>query len=354
MSKSNCEAMKEDGREISRLLESPADTGLLQIIYTRRPDAYESYMRESGEPRVFALKQEGRIVLTCAELIREVYLGGEVKRAAYVCGLKRDPKRPGAAMVPVELVRALKRPDIDFYYGAAVATNKESAEQFEKPRKHVTFDRFASYTTYVINPKVRTKAIANSYRFRKADKEDTEAVLRFLNREGRKRDLFPVIRSFNDYYNLHIEDFYLLEDEDEIKACAAVWNVSSYKQYTLIRLKGIMKLVRLLNPLLSALGYVKLPKENEPLNFPVLAFFLSKDENGDCYKILFHKIKEEIKKRYPLFIVGLPDHHVIASLMKKLPKVTFRSNLYELSFLGGRGPRPTVDAGTIFTESALL
>lgn len=48
MPKSLFYAKREDDREISRLLESPVDNGLIQAIHTRRPDAYDSYMKEYG------------------------------------------------------------------------------------------------------------------------------------------------------------------------------------------------------------------------------------------------------------------------------------------------------------------
>ena len=47
------EAKKEDGKEISRILESAAGNGNVVISYTRRPDAYESYMNESGEAHIY-------------------------------------------------------------------------------------------------------------------------------------------------------------------------------------------------------------------------------------------------------------------------------------------------------------
>ena len=35
------------------------------------------------------------MVGTCAELIQDVYVHGEVKRSAYLCGLKKDPAYQG-------------------------------------------------------------------------------------------------------------------------------------------------------------------------------------------------------------------------------------------------------------------
>ena len=53
-------ASAADGKEILRILESSAAQGGIELIYTRRPDAYESYKKESGEARVFVSKDGER------------------------------------------------------------------------------------------------------------------------------------------------------------------------------------------------------------------------------------------------------------------------------------------------------
>jgi hypothetical protein len=82
MTESVYSAKPEDGKELSRILESSTNNGLVDLIYTRRPDAYESYLKEPGEPRVFVLRKDGRIITTCAELVRDVYIGGKESKAA--------------------------------------------------------------------------------------------------------------------------------------------------------------------------------------------------------------------------------------------------------------------------------
>ena len=81
---SEYEAKPEDGREISRILDASTCNGLIDLLYTRRPDAYASYQKEPGEARVFARKKDGAVVSTCAELVRDVYVGGEACKAAYI------------------------------------------------------------------------------------------------------------------------------------------------------------------------------------------------------------------------------------------------------------------------------
>ena len=62
MSRSIYEASPSDGREILRILESSAAKGAIELLYTRRPDAYESYMKEAGEARVFVSRDGERTV----------------------------------------------------------------------------------------------------------------------------------------------------------------------------------------------------------------------------------------------------------------------------------------------------
>ncbi len=348
------EASKEDGAEISRLLESPVDAGPIQAIYTRRPDAYESYMKESGEPRVFVSKRENRVAATCAELIRDVYANGEVKRSAYLCGLKRDHTYQGLISTGSEFYNAIRRPDIDFYYCGVVANNTSVMKKFEKKRGIFYFRPVATYKSYILSPKLRIKTEVNPYTFRQATAADTEDIIEFLNTQGRKKDLFPYVRSFDDYHGLQVENFYLLTDEHGIKACGAIWNVSSYKQFMVKKYSWFLKPARLFNPLITLTGYPKVPKENELIDLPTISFFLSRDDSDDGYRILFNLIKNELKNHYSMFLIGLPDQHVIASVLKNKPKLAVKSVIYELRFSGQSDEPPVIDQGRIYTESATL
>ncbi len=354
MPESVYDARKEEGREISRLLESPVDAGLIQAIYTRRPDAYESYMKEFGESRVFVFRKDDRVVGTCSQIIRDVYVGGKVKRSAYICGLKKDSDYHGNLPAGLSFFRTFIRPDIDFYYCAAVSNNRDSVEKFEKMSGLMSVKCITTYDTYFIDPKVKTKERKNGYTFRQASVKDTGAVLDFLNTEGRKKDLFPVVESLDDFYDLHIEDFYILEDDHEIKACAALWNISSYKQLTITKLKGIMKMARLLNPVLSLLAFPTIKRENEPYDYPILSFFVSRDDSKDYYEIFFHRIKNEIKKDHRLFAVGLTPNHPIASVLKNLPKISGESTIYKVELSGQKEENISFDTEHIATEFALL
>lgn len=349
-------AAPEDGKEILRILESSAAKGKFELIYTRRPDAYESYMKEFGEARVFVSKYRDHVIGTCAEVIREVYINGKPTKAAYLCGLKKDADYAGGVGFGAEFMRLLPREDISFYYCSVVADNLEAQKAFEKKQRMMAMSPMGTYTTYILSPKIKIPCPKHDFVFRQANEGDALRLLEFLNEEGKWQDLFPVIRSLEDFYHLTYHDFYLLMEGDKILAAAALWDQSDYKQYIVKKYTGAAKLIRLLNPLLYTLGFtgIRLPKEGVPLKVPMLSFFLSRHDNETYYRILLSEIAREIRKVYPMFVIGLPKTHFATPIYEKLPTVSFDTKLYAMTFPWKASSEVKVNPNSLQPECGLL
>lgn len=347
-------ATAADGKEILRILESSASKGSIELLYTRRPDAYASYQKESGEPRVFVSKKDGRVIGTCAELIREVYIDGEVRKAAYVCGLKKDASRNSGVGFGPNFIRGLYREDIDFYCCSVVSENRGAQTMFAKRSRLISMRQFASYKTYILSPRVRIIAPAHTLTFRRAEERDVPQLLDFLSREGAKKDLFPVVRSLEQFYNLRYHDFYLLEQDGVPVAAGALWDQTDYKQYVVKQYRGMMKLARFANPVLSVLRYIRLPAENEPLCFPMLSFLICKNDDAAYYRIFLSELKKEIAATYDMFVIGLPNTHPASPLFDSLPSISFETKLYEITFPWNNCPTKTINEKKMHPECALL
>ena len=226
MTRSKYLASPDDGAEILRILESSAARGQIELIYTRRTDAYASYMKENGEAHVFVSRSGERIVATCAEIVGEVYIGGRVCRAAYVCGLKKDAGFEGNAGFNADFIRELADVKADCYYCSVIADNVAAERMFKKPRRILSTKEIVGYRVFVFSPKIKIKTKKHSLLFRRATKEDEKAVVAFLNDEGKRKDMFPVVRDIGQFYNLHTEDFYLLTDGKP------QWNTAKKKRWT--------------------------------------------------------------------------------------------------------------------------
>lgn len=346
-------AHPEDGKDILRILESSPAKGSIELLYTRRPDAYASYMKEPGEARVFVSREDECVVGTCAELIREVYIGGKVCRAAYLCGLKKDADHNGHSGLGPRFIHGLVRDDIDFYYCSVISDNTDARQMFEKGTRMLRSSEICEYTTYILTPKNTRKRPQMPLSFRRACKYDEDALLDFLNAEGSKYDLFPVIRSFDELCGLSVTDFYILFDESRIVAAAALWNISEYKQYVVKKYRGIMKAARLFNPILPLLGYVRLPKENVTMDFPMLSFFLSTDDCREYYESFLNEINREIKKSYGMYVIGLPRTHFATEIFSRKRCISFNTKIYDMHFSNALRIE-NVDGNHIFFECAML
>ena len=347
-------ATPEDGAEILRLLESSPAQGSIELIYTRRPDAYASYQKEQWESLVYVTRNEGKIIGTQAALIREVYIDGKPAKAAYICGLKKDPEFQGGVGFTGGYRKALIREDVDYYFCSVISDNDKVHEMFRRKNPWMHISALQEYTTYILTPHFSYKTKEEGYSFRQATKADEQELLKFLNQEGKKKDLFPVIKSLEGFCDLDMENFYLLGKDKVIVAAAALWNQTAYKQYVVKQYRGIMRWARFLNPLLSLFGYMKLPKENEGLDFPMLAFFLCKEDNLEYYKIFLDGINQEIKKHYDIYVIGMPKNYFGNRVFCKIKGIHFDTTLYTITFRTKLGETIEVDAERIYPECGLL
>ncbi len=355
MSQVFCQAESGDSGRILEILESSAANGSIELLYTRRPDACLSYKKESEEAEVYVVKDDEKILGTVAQIPREVYIGGEIKKAAYICGLKKDINYSGFVNWGRAFFRSMVKEDIDSYFCSVVSDNSDIINMFDKRKRSIAVtERVQRYTTYMIAPRFRFKLKERGHTFRRAEREDADRIIEFLNSEGRKKDLFPLIRNLEQFTDLRLEDFFILEGGDGILAAGALWDQSGYRQYIVKKYNGIMRFARLLNPLLGLLGYIRLPRENENISFPMLSFFLSRDDNEEYCKAFLNNIAAEIKKNYGMFVVGAAESYFAGKIYKKLKSIHFDTEIYSVNFIKDGGKTQELRADRLWLECGLL
>lgn len=355
MSHKTYPAEPRDGKRILEILECSPAKGSIELLYTRRPDAYLSYHKESPDTNVVVVKEDQHIIGTAAEIIREVYIGGEVKKLCYVCGLKKDIHYPQAVNWGKVFLRSLIREDIDCYFCSIISDNQDARKLFEKKRrKTMNMEFLQPYTTYMLSPRLKFKYRGSGYSFEQASDANRQEILAFLNTEGQKKDFFPVIRSLDQFSDLKPSDFYCLKKNGQILCVGAIWNQGGYRQYLVKKYRGAMKLARYLNPILKLAGYIPLPKEEEPLNFPMLSFLVTRDDNEEYCRAFLHHITKEIKKDYEMFVIGSPNSYFLNNILKKCRSIHFDSRIYAIDFIIGGGKKADIQKENLWLECGLL
>lgn len=341
------QAELSDGIEMLNLIESDSAKGNIELIYTRRPNAYLSYEKE-GEAKIGLVKDDdGSILFQIACVVKSYYINGQVIKAGYVGGIRKKKDYKGIFNWK-DITDFVTQTKCDIFYCSFLEDNRAALDIFSKKRKYIPeIFPVCEYTTYIINPdaikkpkdRTNSKDMINSkddnnlkdigYIFRQIRESDLSDVYKFLNEEGQKYNFAPKVEDlFKQFHGLSISDCYILEDQGRILAFGALWDQSDYKQYIVTRYTGYMKFFKRFSKFTEIMGYIPIPKENEILNFPTLTMFYSKDNKSHYYNLFLYEIAKEIKKKYKMFIIGMTATHPNDSIYKKIRCIKFKSCIY--------------------------
>lgn len=333
-------ASEKDGKEMLEIIEALPSQGLFELLYTRRPDAYASYQKESDRVEVGVIRDEdGRIAMQGACVIRDYYLNGKEYSVGYLGGIRKRPDFKGNLNWMKMMLEAKAHVSCEMFYCSILADNGLVMKFFQRKRKNFPqWEKVCDYTTYVINPRAiagkRWELAESNLTFRRASREDLPEIHEFLNREGSKHDFFPRVRQLEqDFHGLRAEDCFLLEKDHRIIAFTALWNQSSYRQYIVTKYNRPLNYMRRVNKLTQLLGYVPFPKENETLDFLQLALFLVEDDHIGIYKHFLYKIAREIKKQKNMTVIGIPkENPVKREVFDRIRALSFDSTLFFVNF----------------------
>ena len=335
-------AAEKDGKEMLEIIEALPSKGIFELLYTRRPDAYSSYRKESNRVEIGVIRdQDGRIAMQGACVIRDYYLNGECCAVGYLGGIRKRPDFKERLDWMKMTLEARKYVSCDMFYCSILADNQLMMKYFTRKRKNLPqWERVCDYTTYVINPRAiagkKWKPADDSLVFRRASNEDLPGIHEFLNREGRKHDFFPKVSHIEqDFSNLRVKDCFLLLREQRIVAFTALWNQSSFKQYIVTKYNKPLNYMRRVDKLTQLLGYVPFPKEDQVLDFPHFAFFLVEDNNLGIYKYFLHRIAKEIKAETDMAVIGIPNENPAKrEVFDRIRALSFESTLFFVDFSG--------------------
>ena len=349
-------ATREDGAGILKIMESDIAKGEIKLFYTRRPNPYDSFMEESDKSIVGIFKRDGEIVGTIAGVPRNAYVAGNKYNVCYATNMKRlhDLK---SRINWIEAFNKMYDPlDCSVYFCSVVKENTDVLKMLKKERPKLPFAvEMDGYRTYIISPTAPVRNTCADLKFRRATEADEADVLAFLKIWGGQKSLFPVIESLNGKNIPKITDFYILHRDGNIKALGALWDRSKSKQYVVEEYSGKVAFLRSFNPIISRLGYVKIPPEGTQIKFTFLSFLLAEEYKCDYYRTFLYHIMGEVKKTHDMLVLGTNDHNEKREVLDEMRSLKFDTRLCEVVMENFRGAeRVKFDYTNIEVECALL
>lgn len=333
-------ASEKDGKEMLEIIESIPAKGPFELIYTRRPNAYLSYKKEGDRVNVGLIKDsKGKIVLQGACVVNDYYINNKICSIGYVGGFRKRKDFKEKFNWLELAVGDNTSNKCDYYYCSILTMNKHAKDVFTKKRNYMpNLEEMCDYMTYIINPKIILRKNwmpkKSKYIFRKVNKGDLKEVYEFLNKEGSKYNFFPYIKDIEkEFFDLHISDCYIMLEDKKIVSFCALWNQTSYKQYIVTKYNKPLNVFSKLSKITELMGYIPFPKVGEVLNFPLLSFMLTKNNNIELYKEFLYSLAQEIRKKYDMFVIGINTSSIInKQIYSKIRCLKFQSTLYFLNF----------------------
>jgi hypothetical protein len=337
-------ATPDDGQELLKILEDAPFKGNISLLYTRRPDAYRSFIHEA--PRVDIVicrdQQQDKIVGFGACALRQLFVNGVPQTIGYLFGLRtrREYMRKfpllhkAYAMIPM----LHKDIDVPFYLTTILEENHYAQRLLEKRRASMpAYLPYGTYTVYTVFQRIRPKPPnLHPWRFRQAWPNDVQRLVNFISKNGCTSQFYPALQE-QDLRSgvlpgLSIETFYLLVDEqDDILAAGAVWDQASYKQYVLQGYDGIFRLIAPASRIFPFFGFPALPAPRSVLRFFTLSFWAVKHQDPDIFRRFLQAISHAVSD-YPFFLIGLHEQHPLRHIVEQRLHIRYASRLYLVSW----------------------
>lgn len=325
-------ATPSDGGQMLELIESHSSNGNLDIVYTRRTDAYQSYLADCKDAEMtLCVDEENKIKAQIVCLPRRLYINGKVDTVGYVTGLYKH--KESIVNLPRLFDTALHSSQCSLFFCSILDVNDSTFHMLNKRRTYMPeLHILNKYTTYIVSPKA-FKRIHHDFTFRRATEKDSKAHLNFLHEYGKTHNLFPEISSFSKFHGIGVEDFYLLINQNgDILATGALWYQQDFKQYIVKKYSGIYKSASKFNFLLRLLHYPPFPKANTATDFAHISFFAAKHDDLAIIKIFLSEIAAVARRQYGALCIGAVENSELNRMLYKIKSISFHSKICLLDY----------------------
>jgi hypothetical protein len=337
-------AAAQDDPEIRALVASIAMPGAVAVRFAREPDYFlgTTIMGDPCDVLIARARPGGRLAGIACRAERPAFLNGQPARLGYIGQIRLAPEYQGHWLVQrgARLVRDMSPPGL-VYFGVIARENPlaRSVLVGARPPGALRAIRLAGLTTCAIVVRPRRRRHLPGIEVSPAAHGDIAKIVSFLGTEGPKRQLFPAY-SVDDFLGgtalrgLVPEDVMVARRGDAIVGVMAAWDQASYKQDLVDSYGTTLRRLRPAYDLTARL--LRARPLTEPGHAIALAFAACvcvADDDPDVMRALLDACLEHALARGKAFLmVGLADNDPLLPAVSRLLHVTYRSDLYALSW----------------------
>lgn len=352
----------EDDEELRKLLRDQAMEGWVQLSLEREPSFFlgQTLM---GESQVVMAQEEAPAhrtvgMYTCSRL--PVHLNGCPTRLPYLGGLRIEPTfrhRLGLLKDGFDSLPVLTDQPTPFAFTSLASGNRSARRLLEANLNGMpTYQPIGELVTLALPAQRRPlKAILIP-----AALKDVPSLAAFFNQHSRQSQFGAHLdetwlAGLNGAHGLHLEDFWLLREGQDLHGCIAVWDQRVFKQIVVRGYRSWLSWLRTpYNGIAPQLGFPRLPAPGQALSNIFLAFAAFRDPGGET---ALSAVRESLSKVWEkggeLGLLGLSSSHpLLHRLNRSHGTWSYRTWIESVHWRGN--PIPSFDPLPVQPEIALL
>jgi hypothetical protein len=342
-------ATPRDNLELQQFSLEAAMPGAIRFCFDRTPDYLAALCVEGRQSEVLVCREgrSGRLVATGHRSVKTAFINGKPETLGYLSGLRVEAGvRSGQLLARgYGLLQTLHTHRPCQVYLTTIMEDNLLAKKvllsgrFGLPAYH-DLGRFCCMAVS-LDGGSRDRS-ARGVCVRPGTASDGEAVVEFLNREGRSRQFFPEYR-LEDFAvpggllaNLEWADVFLAFRAGELVGVLAAWDQRAFRRW---RVTGYASWLRLMMaPVNLVAGLRKMPLLPEPGTSPkcfVLSLVCMRQDDCTMFHTLLDAVVREKRAEYAFFLAGLHERDPLLPELLARPHVPLPSRLYAVAWEDG-------------------
>jgi hypothetical protein len=364
-------ATAADDADLRRIMAATPTDGRVVVSFRREPSYFEAAEVEGDFRQVVAARdgRSGRLVGFGSRAIRRRYVNGEARPVGYLSSLRLLPEHRGGSLVArgYRFFRELHGDGRAALYLTTIAEGNEPALRvLTRGRRALPGYHFAGrYVTLALPFGGRRPPRGGDdaqLSIRPAAPDDRDAVAAFLQREGPRRQFFPVYRPrdlFRDagpLRGLAAADLLLAFRDGRLIGTLGAWDQHAFKQAVVCGYRGVLRRARrLYNAAAWLAGRVPLPPPGEPLRYLAAALPVVENDDPAVFAALLRALlARQSRGGASHLLLGLHESDPLLAGLKRLRAERYLTRLYLVCWPDGDHLRASLDGRPIYLELGCL
>lgn len=340
---------------------------LINFYLNREPSFFDALNVEGYNPEVFSVidEENGEIVGGSIRSLKDCFINGKPETIAYFGSIKISKRHRGGWILHKIIKNLHSKNDTDprLYFCSIMEDNQVANKIFLSGRDLLpTLIPIGQYKTLIFIARKRKTTPNPSISVTNASNIDINELLEFLNKEGSKKQFFPVYKQEHFLNNqtgilkgIELNKIYVAHNKNRIVGTLGVWDHSAFRQWMLYT-KNTFSFIRPMVNLYSTIkGIPRIPQGKKIVPCRYCSLICIENENRDIFETLFnHAVNQEVALgKGALLILGFPENNPMYSGMN-FPALKLKSNIFAFAWKENLDYLNSINFESFYIETGAL